>query len=230
LQDISPINGNPLALQEMLTNLILNAVDAIKEDGIIALRTYSLGKDVMLEISDTGCGMTEEVKQRCLEPFFSTKTESGTGLGLPMAYGIIERHKGSIEINSTPGEGTTITIRFPALEQPAEDDVRQEAEPFTRPLHVLVVDDEQRVRDMISTYLTTDGHTFQVATNGQDGLDKFNASMFDVVITDQAMPEMNGVQLAKAIKKIAPNKPIIMLTGFGDMMKDDIPSSIDFLV
>jgi len=228
---IPPVNGNASSLREILTNLIINAVDAINENGTIVLRTYSEGKEVVLEVTDTGCGMTEEVKKRCLEPFFTTKTGKGTGLGLSIVYGIIGRHKGSIDIDSKPGEGTTFIIRLPAWEQQAED-AEREVEHLIRSIHVLVVDDEQKIRDVVAAYLAADGHTFQVAANGREGLSKFNAGMFDLVITDRAMPDVSGTQLAAAIKKIAPNKPIIMLTGFGGLMKEvgDMPAGVDCLV
>jgi len=238
LQEVPFINGNSSELQNALTNLIFNAVDATPESGTITIRTRLDNDSVVLEVSDTGIGMTDEVQQRCFDPFFSTKDESGTGLGLSIVHGIIRRHEGTIEINSEPGEGTTFIIRLPI--QVEEHAIAEEQEKATviRSLHVLLVDDKPDVRDVISQYLLADGHTVETANNGREGLDKFyddthsKESRFDLVITDRAMPDMNGIQLAGFIKQIAPDKPIIMLTGFGDVMRitGDIPAEIDYLL
>ena len=243
LQKVPFINGNSSELRNTLTNLIFNAVDAMKrsfasplrseqENGTITIRTHLDNDFVVLEVSDTGIGMTDEVQQRCFEPFFSTKDESGTGLGLAMVHGIIRRHEGTIDVLSKPGEGTTFIIRLPiSVEERAESEGRA-AETTTRSMRVLLVDDKPMVRDVITKYLTTDGHTVQTANNGREGLETFYKGRFDLVITDKAMPDMNGIQLAILIKQIAPNKPIIMLTGFGDMMKmtGDVPAEIDCLL
>ncbi|MFQ5875240.1 MAG: response regulator, partial [Dehalococcoidia bacterium] len=186
---------------------------------------------VVLEVSDTGTGMTDEVRQRCLEPFFSTKGERGTGLGLAMVYGIIQRHQGTLAIASEPGQGTTFLIRLPVHTEQAERKP-QEAEGLSRRLKILVVDDEPPVREVATTYLTGDGHTVEIATNGCEGLEKFLAGWFDVVITDQGMPEMAGDQLATAIKKVAPDKPVVLLTGFGDLMvaSGEPPLGVDIIL
>ena len=110
------VAGEESALREVLTNLIFNAVDAMPEGGRIALETAVEGSDAVIRVRDTGTGMSESVRQRCLEPFFSTKGELGTGLGLSMVYGIVERHRGKLEIESAPGQGTTFLIRIPLAE------------------------------------------------------------------------------------------------------------------
>jgi PAS domain S-box-containing protein len=231
LQQVALINGNESELRNLLTNLIFNAVDAIHESGTITIRTSVEHDFLVLEVSDTGCGMTDEVKQRCFEPFFSTKEERGTGLGLSVVYGIIQRHEGTINIESTPGEGTTVIIRLP-IPKETQKDAGQAAGAITRSLNVLLVDDKPEVRDVISQYLLVDGHTVETANNGREGLETFYSKRFDLVITDRAMPDINGLQLAALIKQAAPNKPIIMLTGFSDMMKvtDDFPEEVDHLL
>jgi len=229
LQEVPLINGNETELQKALTNLIFNAVDAMPENGTITIGAVHDDENVILEISDTGVGMTEEVKQYCFEPFFSTKDERGAGLGLSMVHGIIRRHEGTIEIDSEEDRGTNFTIRLPIQKEAQE---RQETEATIRPLHVLLVEDRPIVRDVIIEYLLVDGHTVETAINGRDGLEKFHEATFDVVITDRAMPDMNGDKLAAAIKQIAPKQPVIMLTGFGDMMKyvGEIPEGVDILL
>jgi len=232
LQEVLPVSVNKTELREALTNLILNAVDAIPESGTITIRTRSENGNAILEVSDTGVGMTEEVRQRCFEPFFSTKEERGAGLGLSIVHGIIRRHEGTIEVESEEGKGTTFIIRLPAQEEAQVEDERQEAVTTTRPLRVLFVEDRPMVRGVIVEYLLVDGHTVETATDGRDGLEKFCAGSFDVVITDRQMPDMNGDELAAAIKQIAPNQPVIMLTGFGDIMKlsGEMPEGVDYLL
>jgi signal transduction histidine kinase len=232
LKPLPLVAGNEAELREVLTNLIFNAVDAMPEGGTITLRTRADVEHVALEVSDTGIGMTDEVRQRCLEPFFSTKGERGTGLGLAMVYGIIQRHHGTLLIESEPGQGTSIIIRLPVqMEQKGEVRGQDEERPSRR-LQILVVDDEPQVREVVTEYLTGDGHSVETATNGREGLEKFLAGWFDVVVTDQGMPEMSGDQLAGAIKRVAPKKPVILLTGFGDLMiaAGDRPSGVDIIL
>ena len=114
LEKLSPVSGNPAELREALTNLIFNAVDAMPAGGTVTLRSRAEDNAVLFEISDTGTGMSEDVRTRCLEPFFSTKGDKGTGLGLSMVFGIIKRHNGTLDIESAVNRGSTFRIRFPA--------------------------------------------------------------------------------------------------------------------
>ena len=232
LQPIPEIAGNEAELREMLTNLIFNAVDAMPRGGRICLKTGTEGSSVTLEVSDNGIGMTEEVRQRCLEPFFTTKGEQGTGLGLGMVYGIVQRHEGLLQLESEPGTGTTFTIRFPILRARTEDNITAEIVTRPRPLHVLVVDDEPMVREFVAEGLRSDGHLVETARNGRDGLERFEGGRFDLVVTDRGMPEMNGDQLASEIKRVSAQTPIILLTGFGDLMSatQERPANVDAVV
>jgi signal transduction histidine kinase len=191
-------------------------------------------EQVVLEISDNGTGMTQDVLKRCLEPFFSTKGEKGTGLGLSMVFGIVERHKGTLDVQSAWGEGTTIAISLP-IRVPVAPPASREApdlETPCRPLHVLVVEDEDLERDLMTRYLNTGGHSVEVAASGREGLEKFQHGAFDLVLTDLAMREMPGDQLASAIKAISPQTPVILVTGFGDMMNysDEAPPDVDMVL
>jgi CheY-like chemotaxis protein len=226
------IAGNEAELREVLTNLIFNAVDAMPEGGAITLRTRPDGERVVLEVSDTGTGMTEEVRQRCLEPFFSTKGDRGTGLGLAMVFGTVQRHEGAIDIETEPGRGTTFIIRLPVMHERGGGEGLRHTEGMSRPLHVLVVDDDPTMRELVIAYLANDGHTVDTATSGREGLEKFRVGHYDLVMTDRAMPEMGGDQMAAAVKRLAPHKPVIMLTGFGDMMKaaDEQPAGVDVVL
>ncbi len=218
LHEIPLVMGSEADLREALTNLILNAIDAMPNGGTITFRTRHSDRHVVLEVSDTGTGMTEDVRQRCLEPFFTSKGERGTGMGLAMVYGIIQRHKGTIDIESEMGKGSNFIIRLPAqAKRKAERGRVKAAATQSRSLRILVVDDELPVLQVVTEYLRGDGHTVETATNGREALEKFIGGGFDLVVTDKAMPEMSGDQLAAAIKTIAP-RPVILLTGFGDMM------------
>lgn len=244
MRPVPKILGSESEVRELLTNLIFNAVDAMPEGGTIRIRTGlregvasedppggPVAPHVFLEVSDTGTGMTDEVRRRCLEPFFSTKGERGTGLGLAMVFGIVKRHRGTMDIESAVGKGTTFIVLLPADTTTARE-VQQRTEVPAGPLHILVVDDEPIARDVLTEYLTGDGHTVQTAVNGRDGFEKFKAGRFAVVITDRAMPEMGGDQLAAMVKEVAPATPVVLLTGFGDLMNaaGEKPDGVDLVV
>ena len=215
LGEIPMVAGDPAELREVLTNLIFNAVDALPQGGAITLRTRAEAGTVAVEISDTGTGMSEEVRCRCLEPFFTTKGQRGTGLGLAMVFGIIQRHGGAIDIASEPGKGTTFTLRLPSAA------VESAANPaalamVNRSLHILVVDDQPILCQLVCEYLQDDLHTVEIATSGSEALAAFRAAEFDLVITDHVMAGMNGRQLATAIKALERRVPLILLTGYAD--------------
>lgn len=225
LDDLPMIAGNEAALREALTNLVFNAVDAMPRGGRITVRTRRSGESARLSVTDTGLGMTEAVKLRCLEPFFSTKGQRGTGLGLAMVFGIAQRHGGSLELESELGHGTTFTLTLPL--NPATTDNASDSNSglAARALRVLVIEDEEMVRDLLVQALELEGHGVVGAENGEEGMRKFLAEDFDLVVTDMAMPGMSGEQVAQLVKKRAPQKPVILLTGFGEFLeKNELPS------
>jgi PAS domain S-box-containing protein len=230
--DLPRVAADSADLREALTNLIFNAVDAMPTGGTITIRARSDGAHVQLEVRDTGIGMTDDVRQQCLEPFFSTKGQQGSGLGLAMVHALVERHRGTCAIESTPGRGTTVILRLPLYTAPTAATMDDATRDRSRRLRILVVEDEPLVRLAITHQLSDDGHTVDSATNGAEGLSKLLSGWFDLVVTDRAMPEMSGDQLAAAIQSIAPNKPIIMLTGFGDLMmaKGERPPGVSLVV
>jgi signal transduction histidine kinase len=219
LQPIPPVAGDESGLREVLTNLIFNAVDAMPSGGLITLETETEGSYAIIRVRDTGAGMTEAVRQRCLEPFFSTKGERGTGLGLSMVYGILERHRGKIDVQSLPGEGTTFIIHLPVADPTTAKVIAPVEARSKTALKVLVVDDESRVREVITAYLRAEGHTVTTATSGREGIEQFRAQPFDMVVTDRAMPEMSGDQMASLIKQLRPDVPVVLLTGFGALIE-----------
>ena len=221
-------------LREMLTNLIFNAVDAMPQGGEITLRTRAEGGEAVLEVSDTGVGMDEETRRRCLEPFFTTKGQKGTGLGLAMVYGTMQRHGGRIDLQSTPGQGTTfifylpVEAKVPEVAAPVPTDVHQS-------LSILTVDDQPVLCEILAEHLTEDWHTVETAADGREALEMFRAKAaghpYDLVITDKAMPHMNGEQLAAAIKAMVPRTRVILLTGYGATCDGNVlPANIDMVV
>jgi len=235
--------GNETEIREALTNLILNAVDAMPQGGAITVRTRetrfgsgeesNLSEHVVLEVIDTGVGMDEKTRQRCLEPFFSTKGKRGTGLGLAMVYGVMERHEGQIEVESEENKGTTFRLIFPVIKLETEETAAAETT-LPGPFHILCVDDEPPLRELIREMLERDGHKIEVTDGGRAGIEAFRAAQqrnqpFDAVITDLGMPYVDGREVAAAIKRESPTTPVIMLTGWGAFMKSDnsAPSQVD---
>ena len=232
LGEVPPVLGDESALREVLTNLIFNAVDAMPAGGSITVRTRRDGVSAVVEVTDTGSGMSDEVRKRCLEPFFTTKGERGTGLGLSMVFGIVQRHGGLVDIESELGKGTTFILRLPMQKHGANAVAHAAADEAgaTCNLGILVVDDEPEVRSFVSAALTHDGHRVELASDGAEGLRRFRDGAFDMVITDKAMPGMSGDQMASAMKLMKPGTPVILLTGFGQFLdKADLPG-VDVLL
>ena len=234
LGDVPEFAANEAELREALANLIFNSIEAIRACGTIVIRTEVKDGGLVITVSDDGVGMTEEVRAKCFEPFYSATEAEGSGLGLGSVYGIVRRHEGRVDIRSKPDVGTSVSIFLPLAKSPsaAEPVVPFVAEAGGRPLRVLVVEDEDMVREVISYYLAEDQHEVTLASNGREGLDKFRGGEFDLVLTDRSMPEMNGDQLAAAIKSLKPAQRLILLTGFGDLMNSagERPDGVDLVV
>jgi signal transduction histidine kinase/ActR/RegA family two-component response regulator len=241
---------NGSELREALTNLVLNSVDALPQGGRITITTRSFDPEkpgtteppthLLLEVRDNGAGMDENTRQRCLEPFFSTKKQrGGAGLGLAMVYGTMERHGGSIEVESKLGKGTTMRLVFPFRQPPAAEVAASvpEAAPPTS-LRILCIDDEPLLRELLQQLLGFCQHEVETADGGQSGLDAFFAARqsgkpFDVVITDLGMPYVDGRQVTEQIKAVSPDTAVIMLTGWGTMLdgsSEKQTSKVDALV
>jgi CheY-like chemotaxis protein len=225
-------------IREALINLLLNAIDAVPLGGRVDLRTAVIGTGgaalIRVEVADNGIGMDEETRRRCLEPFFTTKGERGTGLGLGMVYGVLQRHGAEMDIESALGRGTTMRMLFPAADP---DQLRKPEEaPQARlsRLRLLLVDDDPILLNALREILEQDGHLIEVANGGAAGIAAFQGSTragrtFSAVITDLGMPHVDGAKVAAAVKAEAPTTPVIMLTGWGQRMiaGDDIPPNVD---
>ncbi|MEO5802236.1 MAG: ATP-binding protein [Verrucomicrobiota bacterium] len=248
-EDLPHIFSNESELREAVTNLLLNAVDALPQSGVITLSTsVTVGDDprykgterVILEVNDTGVGMDEHTLKRCLEPFFSTKGHAGgTGLGLAMVFGTVERQKGAIEIESELGKGTTMRLVFPVY-KPGDTDVLEErhaALASASGVRILYIDDEPVLRDLMQELLGIGGHRVKVAEGGKAGIDAFRAARaesepFDLIISDLGMPNIDGRQVAQTIKRESPATPVMLLTGWGSMMEADghLPDHVDLVL
>lgn len=230
--DLPAIHAAAGELREALTNLIFNAVDALPQGGDIILRTRLEARDreedcegrprpVVIEVIDNGVGMDAETRRRCLEPFFTTKGERGTGLGLAMVYGTVQRHGGSIEVDSAPGQGTTVLLRFPVhAERPQAMDPTGSAPLDPGPLRILSIDDDTVLLASLVNALELDGHWVTACSGGAAGIKAFSAGLaegepFDVVISDLGMPHISGREVAAAVKKMSPDTPVVLLTGWG---------------
>jgi signal transduction histidine kinase/ActR/RegA family two-component response regulator len=217
LGDIPLILGNPSELREVLTNIIFNAVDAMPEGGRLTISSQPQTDDwVEVRISDTGIGMTEEVKKRIFDPFFTTKGVTNSGLGMSVSYGIIKRHGGEILVESEPGRGATFILHLPTGYGEEESKVREKPPgKEARPARILVIDDEELVRDILSRMLRVKGHQVVVASNGEEGIERFKKGEFDLVFTDLGMPKISGWDVGRAIKGMNSKVPIAMITGWG---------------
>jgi PAS domain S-box-containing protein len=243
--DLPAIKAAEGEIREALTNLIFNAVDAMPEGGTLTLRTrvtkdgsqegQTPARHVQVEIIDTGIGMNEETRRHCLEPFFTTKGERGTGLGLAMVYGMVERHSADAEIESELGKGTTVRLTFSVPENFETQSIQTYTpKAVVSPQRILIVDDDPLILSSLLDALAADGHLVVSANGGQEGIDAFRVAHeseepFAVVITDLGMPYIDGRQVAGAVKNISPSTPVILFTGWGQRLvaDGDIPPHVD---
>ena len=239
-QSLPDVMGDEVELRDALTNLIFNAVDAMPEGGVLTVRTRAATdldgqKTVQVEVSDNGIGMDEETRRRCVEPFFTTKGQRGTGLGLASVYGMLQRHNAMLEVDSAPAKGTTVRMIFPAVSEPSATIGPNATSLVTsRRLRILVIDDDPILIRAVRDALEADGHQLQTALGGQAGIEAFSAALgterqFALVITDLGMPRVDGRKVAAAIKENSPSTPVILLTGWGQRLLDekDIPLNVD---
>jgi PAS domain S-box-containing protein len=240
--DLPKIMGIESEIREALVNLVFNAVDAMPAGGTLTLRTRladiaggSSQGAVAIEVADEGVGMDPDTRQRCLEPFFTTKGERGTGLGLAMVYGMARRHAAEIEIDSAPGAGTRVRLCFPVTPGAAsESGARSAALEMPSSLRLLLIDDDPLHLESLRDTLQVAGHVAVTANGGDEGLSVFRAALqggesFAAVITDLGMPHVDGHQVAAAVKEASPATPVILLTGWGRrfIADDGVPPHAD---
>jgi signal transduction histidine kinase/CheY-like chemotaxis protein len=242
--ELPAVTGIESEIREALVNLVFNAVDAMPEGGMLTIRTLPDGgghhhnkpgsaEFACLEVSDTGTGMDDATKQRCLEPFFTTKGERGTGLGLAIVYGIAQRSNAEIEIESELGKGTTVRLIFP-LAPPAVPVSNIHVAQPAQALRILIVDDDPLLLKALRETLEGDGHEVSEAVGGQAGIAAFedgqrNPNPFHLVITDLGMPYVDGRRVSMAIKAMSPDTPVILFTGWGERLvaEQEVPEHVD---
>jgi two-component system cell cycle sensor histidine kinase/response regulator CckA len=216
LEEIPLASGNASELREVITNMIFNAIEAMPEGGKIEIRSFKKRRGVFIQISDTGIGIGEEEKRKIFEPFFTTKPFTNTGLGLSMSYGIIKRFGGEIEVESKVGQVTTFRIILPIGEDEKEEAV--EPQPIKKGIkaRILVIDDDEFVRSVLSRTLAQADHQVTLAEDGEKGVQLFQEGKFDIVLTDLGMPGVSGWEVCRMIKEVSPRTPVGMITGWGD--------------
>jgi CheY-like chemotaxis protein len=235
-EEIPPVAGSASELREVMTNLVFNAVEAMPEGGRIEIRTFQKDGKVCIQISDTGIGIKEEVRKKIFEPFFTTKPFSNTGLGLSMVYGVIKRMRGDIDVESEVGKGTTFTISLPICFEAMEEATSLPSSPPViqkkKGVRILVIDDEESVRSVLSRILTRLKYQVNVAKDGEEGIRLFSEQAFDMVLTDLGMPGMSGWDVCRAIKKMNPQTPVGMITGWGMEIDEERMEEVelDFLI
>lgn len=236
------IHASLSEMRDAIVNLVVNAVDAMCEGGTLTVSTsirHGLnGAESILEVGDTGIGMDGHTRERCVEPFFTTKGERGTGLGLATVFGALRRYGGQINIDSEPGNGTRIQLAFPAVdarESPTPDAMESIMTPD--PCRLLLIDDDPIALKSVADVLQSDGHTVTAFDNSVEAMQFFarvqlGAKPFELVISDLGMPRMDGRAVVAAVKRISPNTPVILLTGWGQRFIDDAASTLgaDYLI
>jgi signal transduction histidine kinase/CheY-like chemotaxis protein len=216
------VMGDGSELREVLVNMVFNAVDAMPEGGTLTLSAAEKDSQIEIAISDTGMGMSEEVRSRIFDPFFTTKGKAGLGLGLAVSYGIIRRHEGTVEVESEAGQGTTFRISLPVARGvtktlPTAELVAPAQVPSqTHRTKILVVDDEEYVRELLRDILEHEGYQVVLADGSSEALALFEATNFDAVFTDVGLPGMSGWELARAIRERDRSLPLAVVTGWGE--------------
>jgi PAS domain S-box-containing protein len=216
--------GDSAELREVILNMLFNAVDAMPQGGTIEAGTRADGKTARFWVADTGGGMAPDVIARIFEPFYTTKGERGTGLGLSASHGIIENHGGHINVTSELGKGTRFEVALPLHETPAQEATpsAESAVLETKPARVLVVEDEEKIRTLLQEAFCAAGHKVTEAANGAEAIKRLDDGEFDLMICDLGLPELSGLHVARWVKEFRPDLPVIIATGFAEMItKED---------
>ena len=221
LTPLPTVMGRPSELNEVITNLILNAIDAMPQGGTLGIHTRPEGDEhVVLTVADTGVGMAEHVRKRIFDPFFTTKGEVGTGLGLSVSYSIIQRHGGEMRAESQPGRGTTFTIVLPVGAVDRAQASEGAEEPGSRHGRILLVDNELPVMTVLGDMLTEVGHDVIPVASGAEAIRVFVPGSFDLVMTNLGMTGLTGWDVAERVRASDLHVPIVFITGWGLQAED----------
>jgi len=243
-EGLGMISADPVQVQQMLMNLCINARDAMPQGGKITISSRDLmidevdsmtpvpraGRYLALSVSDTGCGMSPEVKQKIFEPFFTTKpVGKGTGLGLAMVYSSVQHHAGGILVESEEGIGTRFTIYLPLTATPSiPQDTAQASAARSGSETILIAEDEPLVLDLARRMLEGAGYRILTAVDGRDALRLFkeNKDHIDLVILDAVMPQLSGWEAIREIRRIRPSIPAIFSTGYDPQRAPTLPDGV----
>ena len=220
LSTLPSVVGCASELREVFTNLINNAIDAMPQGGQIKVKTFKEDDYISVKLEDAGSGIPKAIKDRIFDPFFTTKGVKSTGLGLSVSYGIINRHQGNITVDSMEGKGAIFTINLPIFEKTKKKEKAQSISDELKKAEILVIEDEEDVRKLLSDILTDGGHEVEASSNGREGVEIFTKGEFDLVFTDLGMPDMSGWQVAQEIKKVKNSTPVALITGWNIQLKD----------
>ena len=233
LSPLPPIAGSASELREVFTNLINNALDAMPQGGVIKIKTFKENSYIGIKVEDSGVGISKTIRDRIFDPFYTTKGPQSTGLGMSVSYGIITRHKGTITVESQEGKGTTLTIKIPIKEvEEVKEEKVQGLQRKGRKGNILIVEDEEDIRILLSEILTSNGHVVSVASDGKKGVEIFRKGSFDLVLTDLGMPGMSGWEVASSVKKLAPEVIVAIVTGWDIRLgKDELKQNgVDMVI
>lgn len=234
IRNLDEFWADEVQIREALLNLIYNAADAMPQGGTLTLSAGKEGEWAVLSVRDTGTGMSAEVREKCLEPFFTTKGKLGTGMGLIMVHQTVVRHGGELDIQSNPGQGTLVRILLP-LKPPVSLPVVSELPTLgklTRPLKIVVIDDNPIASEIIRHFLARDGHDVRCLIPNATLIDQLEETAFDLVISDRIMPDLPGEEVVRWVKSHHPDCPVILITGYPVMpiTENRSPSEADVLL
>lgn len=225
------IYGNESELREALINLIINSIDAIEKSGLIQIETYINVNKGIITIKDNGIGMTEDVKNKIFTPFFTTKQEKGSGLGLSNSYKAINEMGGQIEVQSTLGIGSEFKITFPIIEEKKDEKIKIKRKPDGLNPSILIIDDQLEICSVVKEMLSkiTKGK-IETTTSGKEAVNLIKENNYDIVITDIAMPDMNGLELINCIRESKPYTKVIAMTGWNGFIDKENKNKPDYIL
>ena len=249
--DLAPVHADEAQVEQVLMNLILNARDAMPTGGTMTIATWPVtfgdddrrrrileippGEYVGVSISDTGQGMSPDAVEHIFEPFYTTKGENGTGLGLATVYGIVQQSGGAVDVESRTGEGTTMTVYLPVASVELPDDREDEDDDAptarARGAKILLVEDERAVRELAQTILVKEGHEVVAVDHPDRALELVDDGLeLDLLLTDIVMPARSGIELAAEVERRAPGVSVVYMSGYSENIHGDMPTEAGIFV
>ncbi len=221
LNTVNSVWGDTAELREALLNIIFNAVDAMPEGGKLTIKAWQEDNQVVLSVADTGVGIPDKMIANVFDPFYTTKGPDGMGLGLSITYGIITRHGGNVDVESSLGNGSTFYVRLPLGGKAMKNESSPGSPSSPRKAKILLVDDDPEVSEVLGLMLDQIGNEVTVVSQGQEAITRFEQGDYDLVITDLGMPDISGWEVAKAVKQKSPGTPVVLITGWGVQLDSD---------